>query len=254
MADFNSLNEFFDHIYVLTLKRSTDRQAHIEKTLAGLAYHFFYGVDKEALNYEELVQQGLYDDHLHRRTKRTRRSMNLGEIACALSHRAIYEDMAANQYQQALILEDDAVPIYENLYLFDEIKRELPENWELLMLGYYGEKQPSLKNTLARQIYYLCHYLHIDNWHKVDKQWIRDICLTPFSDHLYGIGKVVGAHAYAMTLSAAKKFIDYQQPVIVQADRIFNYYKAAFGLEGFASKVKLFTLSGASTISYISGG
>ena len=114
------------------------------------------------------------------------------------------------------------------------------------------EKMPGIKSDLARRIYYLCHYLHIDNWHKVSKQWIKDYCLTPYSNHLYSIGKVVGAHAYAISLSAAKKFVAYQQPVIVQSDRIFNYYKAAFGLEGFAVRTKLFTLSGASNISYIS--
>ena len=72
-----------------------------------------------------------------------------------------------------------------------------------------------------------------------------------FSSDVYEIGKVLGAHAYAVSASAAGKFIDYQTPVILQADRIFNYLKATQPLAGYALKDTMFTLSELSKESYI---
>jgi len=251
MTDLSLINDYFDYIYVLTLKRAQDRHRSIESTLDGVDYHFFYGIDKRALTCEAVIRDGIYDDAAHRRTKRTRRSMNLGEVACALSHRAIYQDILDKGYEKVLILEDDVLPCRENISLFKEVIKELPEEWELVLLGYYGEKPPTARHKLEQKIYYLCHYLYLDNWHKVNKQWIREICLSPYSDHLYTLGKALGAHAYAMTAAAAEKFIHYQTPVILQADRVFNYYKADCGLNAFAVRPKLFSLSDSSYPSYI---
>ncbi len=240
MTDISLLNDYFDHIYVLTLKRAKDRHLYIEKVLAGLDWDFFYGIDKRSLDYEKVIRDGLYDDSTHRKTKRTSRSMALGEVACALSHKAIYQDILDSGYQKVLILEDDVLPLYEKLRTFKEVIKELPKDWEVLMLGYEGEKLPTLKYKLQIKIYCLYHYLYLFKWQNVSKQWIKEICLSPYSDHLYSQGKVMGAYAYAMTSSAAKKFIQYQTPIILQADRIFNYYKAARGLRYFIARQRLF--------------
>ncbi len=251
MTDISLINDYFDHIYVLTLKRAEDRHLAIEKALTGFDWNFFYGTDKRLLNYEEVIRDGIFDEQRHRNTKRTHRSMTLGEVACALSHKAIYQDILDNGHQKALILEDDVIPIHENLAAFKEIIKELPRNWELLMLGYYGEKLPTVKYKLQQKIYYLYHYLHLFRWHNVSRQWIKEICLSPYSDHLYGLGKVVGGHAYAITFSTAENFIQYQTPIILQADRVFNYYKATYGLKSFAVRPRLFTLGDLRNLSYI---
>ena len=69
--------------------------------------------------------------------------MNLGEVACALSHRRIYEDVLTQNYERVLILEDDVIPQPGSLQPFGDIVKQLPEDWELLMLGYYGHKLPT---------------------------------------------------------------------------------------------------------------
>ena len=45
-------------------------------------------------------------------------------------------------------------------------------------------------------------------------------------------------HAYAVSDSAAKKFVSYQTPVHLQADRIFNYYAAERPLKAFALRIR----------------
>lgn len=248
---YTALNQYFDQIYVLTLPQCVDRQKNVEQALAGLNWQFFWGTDKKQLNLDSQDGYHLYDDELHRMTKRTHRSMNSGEVACALSHKRIYQDVLDNGYQRVLIMEDDVLPELDKLKNFSKVVNQLPDDWELLMLGYYGEKRPSLKSSIQQHLYKLFHLLHLFNWHKVSKQWIDDIQLQEYSDELYSIGKVLGAHAYAISHSSAEKFIRYQTPVRIQADRIFNYYKAQHGLKAFAVRDTMFTLSELSKISSI---
>ena len=75
--------------------------------------------------------------------------------------------------------------------------------------------------------------------------------MEPYSQDLYRMGKVLGTHAYAVSASAAEKFVSYQTPVHLQADRIFNYYAAEKPLNAFAPKNTLFTLSELASESYI---
>lgn len=248
---FTALNQYFDQIYVLTLPHCSDRQKNVEKVLAGLDWQFFWGTDKKQLNLDSEEGNKLYDDMLHRQTKRTHRSMNIGEVACALSHKRIYQDVLEKGYQRVLIMEDDVLPEIEKLAHFGQVAKQLPQDWELLMLGYYGEKRPSLKSKVQQNLYKFFHFLHLFNWHKVSKSWIEDIQLQDYSDDLFTIGKVLGAHAYAISNTSAEKFVRYQTPVRIQADRIFNYYKAEYGLKAFAVKDTMFTLSELSKISSI---
>ena len=56
-------------------------------------------------------------------------------------------------HRRVLILEDDVLPQYDHLQRFDEVISQVPEDWELLMLGYYGHKPPSLRYRIQQQIY-----------------------------------------------------------------------------------------------------
>lgn len=240
---FASLNDYFDHIYVLTLDRARDRQDNIRRVLNGLDWRFFQATDKNDFSEQLIQSQNIYDDAAHRSTKRTHRSMNLGEVACAISHRRMYQDMLDNGYKRVLIMEDDVLPQPDRLRDFSEVVAELPDDWEVLMLGYYGEKPPSLPYKAQQAVYKTFHQLKLFNWHHVNRNWIDNICMRSYSNSLYQIGKVLGTHAYAVTDNAARKFIDYQTPVKLQADRIFNYYASEHSLKAFAPKRTMFTLS-----------
>src|SRR5690625_7690280 len=59
---FNVLNSHFDKVIVLSLKRSTDRQERVKKTLKGLNFDFFWGVDGRELNFDKMIQEGSYHE------------------------------------------------------------------------------------------------------------------------------------------------------------------------------------------------
>ena len=64
---FLALNSFFDKVYVITLRRATDRHEHIRKELDGLQYEFFLGKDKREFSIPVLEQQGIYNETLARK-------------------------------------------------------------------------------------------------------------------------------------------------------------------------------------------
>lgn len=253
-ADFSEINNYFDHVYVLTIVGAEDRQGPLVESLKGLDWEFFYGVNKQDISIEKVIEQGDYDEQRHLEIKRSNRVMNLGEIACAMSHRAICQDVVDNNYERVLILEDDVLPVYQNLSTFIAAADELPADWELLMLGYYGEKTPTLKYKIQTNVYLMYHYLHLFNWHKVSVEWIKKLCVAPYKTRLYTMGKLLGGHAYAVSRRGARKFIDYQTPVVIQSDRVPIYYDGFVAGKAFAVKEKVFTLSELSKTSYINDG
>lgn len=108
---FKQLNEFFDNIYVIHLKRSTNRLPYIQQKLDGLDFKLFWGIDGKELDRTELEKEGLYDSHLtklfKKRKGRPARNLPLTRIGCALSHNSVYKDILEKGYEKALILEDD---------------------------------------------------------------------------------------------------------------------------------------------------
>lgn len=249
--DLQILQDAFDQIYVLTLDRAADRHRHMQCVLQGIDYRFFKGIDKLTLDYDELIAEGVYDDAAHRSRKRTHRSMSLGEIACALSHRAIQQDAVDAGHDRILILEDDVQLHPQHLDAFRAAMAELPADWELLMLGYYGEKYPGTASEIKRQTYLFYHRFGLFNWGKVNKTFLERLIMQRYSPNLWRLGKLVGGHAYALTQSACRKLVDFQTPVFLQADRVFSYYPAFHDLQAFALDSKLFTLADISEDSWI---
>jgi glycosyl transferase family 25 len=248
---FAALNQYFDKIYVITLEGCDDRQDSIKSHFSGLNYSFWPGTDKRKLPSNVQNDPSLYDDAMHKNTKRTSRSMSLGEYACACSHRSIYEDVVANNYERVLIFEDDAIPLLGRLSEFSVEMATLPSDWDVVLFDYYDHQLPSFKTSLKQSIYRLYQALHIANWHKVSPTLLSHLPMREFNEYFYLPGKLSGAHAYAVSNKAAKAYVEYQTPVILQADRIFYYYSQYKTLKEFALKDAMFGRGEVSEISTI---
>lgn len=239
----DALNRAFDQIYVLTLDRASERQQHIATELDGLDYRFFRGVDKHDLDYDETIATGVYDDKKHHELQRSGRSLSIGEVACALSHRRIYEDAVENGYARILVLEDDVAFQRQNLPAFSQAWAELPADWEFLLLGYYSERYRTLSSECKRLYYQACRNLGFFNWQRVSREFIDLMPMRSFSPHLWRMGRTSGGHGYALTQATCRKFIRYHNPVYLQADRVFYYFAEDEGLNAYALKEQLFVPS-----------
>jgi glycosyl transferase, family 25 len=217
---FDDLNQFFDHIYVITLQRAVERHENIRKNLDGLDYEFFYGADKKDFSVETLEQEGIYDKQKAIELHRYNKAMNGGQIGCAWSHKLVHQDMLDKGYEKVLILEDDVSVNPKGLQLFHDIIRELPPNWELLYLDHAKNTGAGIGGTIKRSFY---HVLKMAGALKWSHKTIANLYAKKYSPHLKRAGFHDYTDAYAITTSAAKKLVDLQTPIAYVADNLLAH-------------------------------
>ena len=125
-------------IFVISLARAAERRADIRSRLdsAGVSYEIVDAVDGAALDLTQFADRLRPDKY---RIKFGRKFAR-GEIGCYLSHYNLWERIAAEKIESALILEDDAVWDAD----FFEVVARLPEvrwQWELVLLS-AGDSRP----------------------------------------------------------------------------------------------------------------
>ncbi|KAI0985404.1 hypothetical protein GJ496_003935 [Pomphorhynchus laevis] len=128
-----------DKIYVINLRRRPDRLQRIVYTLEtlGLTAQVVEAYDGLAMTLEDLDTMNInvisdYSDPYNKR------SINLGEIACSLSHNWIWMDAFTSKYKQILILEDDARFGFLFKYILNSTLNILQSqdiSWDLIYLG-----------------------------------------------------------------------------------------------------------------------
>lgn len=234
-----SLDALFERAFVLTLKRAVGRQARVSERLgaAGIRFEFLEGFDKATLDPERLVQRGLYDPKLARRADRYGREMSGAELGCALSHRRVYEDVVRNGWRKVLVFEDDAVPRTEDLPLLESAFAELPDGWDLVYLGYTNFERVTLHDRLKQAMYVPMAAVRLLKW--TPAQILR-FHPKPFSPHLRRAGLHHCAHAYAVSLSGAKKLLEAQTPVAYIADQLFIHMVLSAKLRAFVTEPQFF--------------
>jgi hypothetical protein len=123
---FKYLNEYFDHIYVITIEPAVLRREKLAANLKGMDYEFFFGADKNNFPLENLKEKGIYDEAAAIRHHRYSIKMKHGEVACAWSHRMVLEDMLAKGYEKVLVFEDDVIPDTDTVHLIPDILNPFP--------------------------------------------------------------------------------------------------------------------------------
>lgn len=214
------LNDYYDKAYVISVKSAEHRRERFAKRFAGLNYSFFFGADKNNFSINELIEKRIYSEELTKKHHRYSKSMMPGEIACALSHRMIYEDMLQNNYSRILIFEDDALPDLTRLEMIPAILSEVPSNCELLMWGWAKNEKENFAASLKKSGYHIQHALGLLKW---DPTIINNLYAKAFSVHLKKAGFHDYAHAYAITNTAAEKLIQMQTPIQYIADNLLAH-------------------------------
>jgi glycosyl transferase family 25 len=231
------LQQYFDRIFVVSVPRFTDRHSSVQQHLEGLHFDFFWGADKLALNAATLGQEGIYDEQraisLHRHGK----PLNLGEVACSLSHRMVYEEMIKNNWSRVLILEDDVLPLYDQLEQLPAALRELPPDWELVYLGYLKHEKVTAGLKIKQFFYRIRAALGLMKWNVT---MVNNLLPRKISPHLKKAGFHDCTHAYAVTLEAAKKLAAAQKPVVYRADDLLSYHIMRGDIKGFVTDPKFF--------------
>lgn len=231
------LGQYFDKIFVVSVPRFTDRHEKIKQTLEGLCFDFFWGADKLALDYDIIKTNGTYDEEQAKKLQRQGKALNLGEIACSLSHRMIYEEMIKNNWKRVLILEDDVLPLHDKIQQLQTALNELPTNWELVYLGYLKHEKVTAGLKAKQFLYKIASALGFMAW---SYKMVSNLLPKPFSRHLKKAGFHDCTHAYAITLEAAKKLLAAQTPVVYRADDLLSSTIMKGELIAFVTEPKFF--------------
>lgn len=116
------INHYFDHVYLINLKRRPDRLDKMKSLLGDLK-----------INYEVIEAIDGKTD-LEAQSISLETGIDCGVVGCHLSHLKVYRDILSKGYERPLILEDDLIAHKD----FDNILlniNEVPEDWHLLYLG-----------------------------------------------------------------------------------------------------------------------
>ncbi len=233
----DSLQQYFDKIFVVSVPRFSDRHERLKQSLEGLQYDFFWGADKLKIDYNTAKADGTYDEQIAQKLQRQGKALNLGEIACSLSHRMVYAEMVKNNWKKVLILEDDVLPIAENLAELPATLNELPNSWELVYLGYLKHEQVTTGLKVKQFFYKIISAFGLMAW---SYKMVSNLLPKPFSAHLKKAGFHDCTHAYAVTLEAAKKLLAAQTPVVYRADDLLSATILKGELKAFVTEPKFF--------------
>jgi glycosyl transferase, family 25 len=202
-----------------------------------LPFHFFWGADKLQLDLERVKKDGTYDEIKATQLQRQGKPLNLGEIACSLSHRMVYEEMIKHNWKKILILEDDALPLFEKLNLLPNVLNELPHDWELVYLGYLKHEKITQALKIKQFFYKIFSAAGLMKW---SYRMVNNLLPKPFSTHLKKAGFHDCTHAYAVTLEGAKKLLAAQTPVVFRADDLLSSTIMKGNLKAFITEPKFF--------------
>ena len=209
----------------------------MRERLAGLDYRFLDAVDKLDLDRERLVREGLFDERRTPRAFRHRREMPLGHIGCSMSHRALYEEIAAKGWRRVIVFEDDVAPVEDALPLLPDVLGQLPGDWELCYLGYWKPAAPTAHARLKRAFYVALSPFRLVPWRPGEAMRLLP---RRFSANLWRGGRHLCTHAYAVSASGARKLLEAQTPVAFNADQLLAYLVLRGRLSAFAAEPKLF--------------
>jgi GR25 family glycosyltransferase involved in LPS biosynthesis len=135
-------------IYCINLKRAEGRKKiilHEWTDKRGININFFDAFDRQSAdinNLPEPYNYNLLNKNISSKEKRFlskefKREMTIGEICCSISHCNLLKKLIDEGVEEAIILEDDAIPLFESYEEFfnsiEECKKE-NENLSILLL------------------------------------------------------------------------------------------------------------------------
>ena len=181
MVQENFSNDYFhsvvDKVYVINMDHDTDRLKHIK-----------YQLDKFNLKFQRVP--GVNGKKVYPKYK-NKTSLRPGAFGCLLSHTNVIKDAIQNNYENILVLEDDAI-LHQNFLQEFETKYKFIKN----------------KEKDIEMIYLGCSQKH--NWKDLD-----------LKEHYYTTKKNDGTFAMLINKKIFSKILQLYEKMNLPSDRVF---------------------------------
>jgi GR25 family glycosyltransferase involved in LPS biosynthesis len=203
-------------IYVINVKRQTERKKFIEDQLISLGIDNYEFVD--AIESEHLDLNKCYNKRL---AKRFYRELSLPEIAVSCSHLKCYKKIIESG-ERSIIIEDDCELTDE----FNKIKNlQLPDNIDICFFGYFTS---NIQNEHVKELTYdseLCSEIPNERG-DITKCYFKNIHigeLYQVDEQSYKVDYMTGSHAYSLSLEMCEKFLKIHKKIIFNSDMVWNH-------------------------------
>ena len=184
------MNIFNIDIFVISLKRSKDRQDLFDKNNSKYITNYTYhnAVDGNLLLINNL------DSNIF--TKGSQKYSN-GAIGCALSHLQLWEK-CIELNRPILIMEDDAIVNHDFMNHLNTVKNILPDDWDILQLTYNYDSALSYNITEFEK----CNCYFSQN--KLTKSHILKFVDSKINTTIAKLNNSFGTSAYMISPKGAK--------------------------------------------------
>jgi GR25 family glycosyltransferase involved in LPS biosynthesis len=214
-------------IYIINLKRDVSKRENMISQFDhyGITnFEFIEAVDGRCI--KDISK--LYNDL---RARKIFRSLTRGEIGCALSHIKTYKKIIEKN-ERAIILEDDVIITkqFADIATSDKV---IDDDIDVIFWGFGtsnvdNEHAPKktydysiiskkhLRGRLMRCYFEEVEYDYISKFYKIDNR-------------MFEIDFIWGTYAYSPSIDTCKTFIKMNEPVMIPADYLWNFYKRLAG-------------------------
>ena len=115
------LNDYFDKIICINLEKRKDKWNDVYTSFVNL------GIEVERFS--------AFDCDVFKSLPYRYDKYGMASVACALSHIAVLKSAVGREFNNVLILEDDAEFVDDFNVKFDQISKQIPTDWNMLYLG-----------------------------------------------------------------------------------------------------------------------
>lgn len=215
----NSINSFFEKVFVIALKEDANRVASINENLKGINFEFKWGVNMNHLFPNVQSNADLPIEFFNRYDISRERVLHWskGGIGCGVSHRNVLKYIVENNIHSALILEDDVYLDEHTSDLFAEAIGSLPADWELLYLGFdYPTKFHKDYFRTVGPLVAKFKPIRVLQYDGADSG--KNFFPKKVNKYFDRAGVYMGGHAYGVSLEGAKKLLTENTPMNQCAD------------------------------------
>ncbi len=238
------ISRHFGAVFVISKKGDHPRKRTIEKALSqcGITHEFLDATMGNELRAEEIA--AVYDEQAALHHKTISRKLHVSNIGCCLSHRRAYAEVQRRGLPSALILEDDAEPIPEQLVHLEQCISELPADWDLLYLGIRGHRRAPFTFWLKLYLLLPLARLLLPSKYRLSHAETSRLYLRPYSNWLDRAGYHQGTHAYAVSRKGADILYAHGERISAPADATIGTLIIEGKLNAFAVRENMFTTTG----------
>ena len=223
----NSINSFFEKVYVTTIDIHGERRKHLIERLQNVVFEYFSELDLTRQEFRKFKNVADYPDSFFEALnldKNFATRWSTGQLGCFANCIKLYKHALANNYASILVLEDDVQLSDSAFRIFNKAMKQLPEDWDLVFLGYKNGKTHNKAFRWIKKVFYVLKGKDYNDY--VPGFFSKNLDKPP--------KKFAGGFAYGLSKKGIEKLLTYKSPIQEFGDILFPILAHQPGFKAFA--------------------